>query len=57
MDADGLESTAFSADDLIYSGYADYEIGSMDMWVDNGKIHIEFNIAVEDEEDFDDEEI
>lgn len=40
----------FSRDDLMYSEYADYEIGSMDMWVDNGKIHIEFNIEVDEEE-------
>ena len=39
-----------SRDDLLYSDYADYEICSMDMWVDNGKIHIEFNIEVDEEE-------
>lgn len=45
-----------SETDLLYSPYADYEVGSVDMWVDNGKIHIEFNIEV-DEEDFEDEEV
>lgn len=57
MDTDECENaTKFSRDDLTYSKYDDYEIGSIDMWIDNGKIHIEFNIEV-DEEDFDDEEI
>lgn len=51
----------FSREDLMCSHYADYEICSMDMWVDNGKIHIEFNIEVEDEDeweepDWDDED-
>jgi hypothetical protein len=41
----------FSRDDLMYSEYADYEIGSMDMWVDGGKIHIEFNIEIDEEDD------
>ena len=40
-----------SRDDLLMSDYADYEIGSMDMWVDKGRIHIEFNIEVEEEEE------
>ena len=40
-----------SRDDLLFSEYADYEVGGMDVWIDNGKIHIEFNIDV-DEEDF-----
>ena len=57
MDTDEFENaTEFSRDDLAYSKYDDCEIGSIDMWVDNGKIHIEFNIEI-DEEDFDDEEV
>lgn len=57
IDTDEFENvTELSLDDLKYSDYADYEICSMDMWVDNGNIHIEFNIEV-DEEDFDYEEI
>lgn len=43
-------ATEFSRDDLLYSNYADYEIGSMDMWIGNGRIHIEFNIEIEEEE-------
>ena len=51
MDTDEEENaTEFNRDDLLYSEYADYEIGSMDMWIANGRIHIEFNIEVEEEE-------
>lgn len=50
MDTDEAENaTEFNRDDLLYSEYADYEIGSMDMWIDKGRIHIEFNIEVEEE--------
>ena len=42
--------------ELLYSKYSDCELGSMDMWIENGQIHIEFNIEI-DEEDFEDEEI
>ena len=50
MATDEAENTCeFSRDDLLFSDYADYEIGSMDMWVDKGRIHIEFNIEIEEE--------
>ena len=50
-DSDGkLEVTA---DELLSTEYADLEIGSMDMWIDKGKIHIEFNVEI-DEDDFND---
>lgn len=39
----------FTSEDLLYSDYADYEIGGVDMWIDEGKIHIEFNIDVDEE--------
>ena len=46
-DSDGkLEVTA---EELRDSEYADYEIGSMDMWIDNGQIYIEINIETEEE--------
>ena len=41
----------FDIDELLDSKYADCEIGSMDMWIQNGKIYIEFNVDY-DEEDF-----
>ena len=48
---DGENTTEFNRDDLIFSDYADYEVGSVDMWASKGVIHIEFNIEVEEEED------
>lgn len=58
MATDEVENTCeFKKDDLLYSNYSDYEIGSMDMWVrDDGKVQIEFNIEVEEDE-YDDEEV
>lgn len=54
MDTDEFENiTEFSRDDLLYSKYADYEIGSTDMWVSNGGIHIEFNIEIDEEDEWD----
>ena len=45
------DKTELNVDDLLYSSYADYEIGSTDIWIDNAqRIHIEFNISIEDEE-------
>jgi hypothetical protein len=41
----------FSIDELLDSPYADCEIGSMDMWKQNGKIYIEFNVEI-DEDNF-----
>ena len=40
-----------TADELLSTEYADLEYGSMDMWIADGKIHIEFNVDI-DEEDF-----
>ena len=40
-----------SRDDLLFSDYADYEVGGMDVWIDKDRVHIEFNIDV-DKEDF-----
>ena len=52
MATDEAENTCeFNRDDLLFSDYADYEIGSVDMWAENGIIHIEFNIEVEEEDD------
>ena len=51
MATDEAENTCeFSRDDLLFSEYADYVICSVDMWIDKGRIHIEFNIEVEEEE-------
>ena len=48
IDTDDREKTDLNIDELLYSDYADYEIGGTDMWIDNGKIHIEFNIDTEE---------
>lgn len=52
MATEDAENTCeFGKDDLLYSEYSDYEIGSMDMWVgDDRLIHIEFNIEVDEED-------
>jgi hypothetical protein len=52
IDTDDGEKTQFEASELLWSNYVDYEIGGTDMWVDNGQIHIEFNIEVDEEEEF-----
>ena len=41
----------FNIDELLDSKYADLEFGSIDMWIDKGKIYIEFNVDIE-EDDF-----
>ena len=49
---ESLNAIELSREDLLYSEYADYEISSMDMWIDKGRIHIEFNIEIDEEEEF-----
>lgn len=52
MATEEAENTCqFSRYDLLCSEYSTYEIGSMDVWVDNGVIHFELNIEVEEEEE------
>jgi hypothetical protein len=53
MATEDAENTCeFSREDLLYSEYANCEIGSMDMWVDDERIYIEFNIEVEEDDEF-----
>ena len=54
MDTEEAENTCeFEREDLWGSEYADYEICSMDMWVEkDGRIHIEFNIEVDEEDEW-----
>jgi hypothetical protein len=44
----------FNIDELLDTKYSYLEFYSMDMWTDNGKIYIEFNVDIEEEneEDF-----
>lgn len=44
------EKEHLNIDELSYSGYADYEILGVDMFIDKKTIHIEFNIETEEEE-------
>ena len=54
---DDEEIYEMSAGDLLDLIYSDYEIGGTDIWIESdSRIHIEFNIEI-DEEDFEDEEI
>lgn len=45
--------TEFTADMLLNSKYTDLEFYSIDMWMDKGKIYLELNVDI-DEDDFDD---
>lgn len=47
-DETGVE---FTADMLLGSKYADLEFYSIDMWMDKGKIYLELNVDIE-EDDF-----
>jgi hypothetical protein len=47
-DETGVE---FTAEELLDSKYADLEFYSIDVWMDKGKIYIEFNVDIE-EDDF-----
>ena len=33
-----------------FAGFGDYEIESYDVWAEDGKVHIEINISVEEDE-------
>ena len=41
----------FNVDELLDSKYADLEFYSIDMWMDKGKIYLELNVEIE-EDDF-----
>lgn len=43
--------TEFTADMFLDSKYADLEFYSIDMWMDKGKIYLELNVDIE-EDDF-----
>ncbi len=47
-DETGVE---FTAEELLDSKYADLEFYSIDMWMDKGKIYLELNVDIE-EDDF-----
>lgn len=33
-----------------FAGFGDYEIGSYDVWTEDGKTHLEINISIEEDE-------
>ena len=50
MATENAENTCeFSKEDLLYSECSDYEICSMDMWVKGNIIHVEFNVAIDED--------
>ena len=50
VNTDDGEKINLNIDELSDLDYADYEIGGTDIWIDSGKIHIEFNIEVDEED-------
>ena len=50
MATENAENTCvFSKEDLLYSEYSDYDILSMDMWAKDNIIHVEFNVAIDED--------
>ena len=50
MATENAENTCeFSKEDLLYSEYSDYDILSMDMWAKDNIIHVEFNVATDED--------
>ena len=47
-DIDDEDLIAFEVD---AAGFGDYEIESYDIFVDNGKVHLEINISVEEDDE------
>jgi hypothetical protein len=50
VETDEGAKTNLDAQELMMSEFINEEIGSMDMWIDNGTIYIEINIEIEEEE-------
>ena len=50
VDTDDGAKNYLTASELLESEFVDYEIGSMDMWIDNGQIYIEINIEIDEED-------
>ena len=38
------------AEEVDYAGFGDYDLDSYDIWVEDGKAHIEINISIEEDE-------
>ena len=50
MATENAENTCeFSKEDLLYSERSDYDILSVDMWAKDNIIHVEFNVAIDED--------
>ena len=50
MATENAENTCeFSKEDLLYSEHSDYDILSVDMWSKDNIIHVEFNVAIDED--------
>lgn len=50
VETDEGAKTNLDAQELMMSEFINEEIGSMDVWIDNGKIYMELNIEIEEED-------
>lgn len=50
VNTDDGDKTELIAEELLWSTCADYEIGGIDVWVKDGKAHMEFNVDVEEDD-------
>lgn len=51
FDSDKLDEYDDAVSEIIFSDFADYEVGSYDLYLHNGIINLEINIDYEPEED------
>lgn len=52
FDSDNLDKYDDAVSEIIFSDFADYEVGSYDLYLHNGVINLEMNIDYEPEEDY-----
>lgn len=50
VDTDDGDKTELTVDELLWSDLAGCEIGGIDVWVKDGKVHMEFNVDVEEDD-------
>ena len=53
FDSDKLNEYDDAVSEIIFSDFADYEVGSYDLYLHDGKINLEINIDYEPEDDDD----
>lgn len=52
FDSDNLDKYDDAVSEIIFSDFAEYEVGSYDLYLHNGVINLEMNIDYEPEEEF-----